>query len=142
MGSFSAHAIIPVPITITTDLSPGTAISIPFTLNWTGGGSDSVITVQLATHDPAQPEVPTLFASARASDGSVTVVNPPTFGLLTHAASHRATTLSGSPTQGMELIVTQTPALGPSQIFTAPGLTLGGEQTWKYVFDFTGLKQQ
>ena len=79
VGAFTAHAAIPAPITVTTDLSPGTAISVPFTLNWTGGGSDSVITVQLASHDPTQPEVPTLYASARASDGSVTLINPPSF---------------------------------------------------------------
>ena len=111
-------------------------------MNWTGGGSDSVITVQLATHDPTQPEVATLFASARASDGTVTLVNPPSFGLLGHGASHRATALSGSPAYPVELIVTQTPAVGPSQTFSAPALTLGGEQSWKYVFDFMGLKQQ
>ncbi len=142
VGAFTAHAAIPAPITVTTDLSPGTAISVPFTLNWTGGGSDSVITVQLATHDPTQPEVATLFASARATDGSVTLVNPPSLGILTHAASQSATPLSGSPTNEMELIVTQTPAVGPSQTFTAPGLTLGGEQSWKSVFHFMGLKQQ
>ncbi len=142
VGAFTAHATIPAPITVTTDLSPGTAISVPFTLNWTGGGSDSVVTVQLATHDPTQPEVATLFASARSTDGSVTLVNPPSFGLLTHAANHRGPALSGSTAYAMELIVTQTPAVGPSQTFTAPSLTLGGEQTWKYVFDFMGLKQQ
>ena len=142
VGAFTAHAAIPAPITVTTDLSLGTAISIPFTVNWTGGGSDSVVTVQLATHDPTQPEVATLYASDRASDGSVTLINPPSFGLLTHPVSHRAMARSGSPTYTMELIVTQTPAVGPSQTFTAPGLTLGGQQTWKYVFDFMGLKEQ
>lgn len=138
VGQFMAHATIPAPIQVTTDLSPGTPISIPFTVHWAGGDNNSGVTVQLAFHDPTQPEVSTLFAVARAGDGSVTVLRPP---CCLNPISARAAGTSAPVAIEMEVIVTQTPAVSPSQTFTAPGLTLGGEQTWNYVFDFKGLKQ-
>jgi uncharacterized protein (TIGR03437 family) len=143
VGQFTARANLPTPITITTDVSPGTVISIPFTVNWTGGDSTSGVNVQLAFHDPTQPAVPTLFAGARASARTVTLTVPPLVGgFVADPASRRAATSPASAAIELELIVTQTPAVSPSQTFTAPGLTLGGQQTWKYVFDFKGLKQQ
>ena len=42
----------------------------------------------------------------------------------------------------MEILVTQQPAQAPSFPFSATGLTLGGEQSWNYVFDFKGLIAQ
>ncbi len=55
VGPFAAEAILPSPIAITTDLRPGTPIGLPFTLNWTGGGAESVVTVELKVHIPGDP---------------------------------------------------------------------------------------
>jgi hypothetical protein len=40
---------------------------------------------------------------------------------------------------GVEILVTQQTGQPQSYPFSAPGLTLGGEQLWNYVFDFKGL---
>jgi len=58
VGPFAAEATLPAPITITTNLQPGTPVSLPFTLNWTGGGSDSVVSVQLNVIIPGQLSTP------------------------------------------------------------------------------------
>ena len=75
----------------------------------------------------------------------MTLVYPPSiigFGKSgAHPESLKADASPGAPAVKLELIVAQTPIVGPSQTFTAPGLTLGGEQSWNYVFDFQGLKQ-
>jgi hypothetical protein len=39
----------------------------------------------------------------------------------------------------VEIVVTQQPLASPEQLFSAPGLSLGGQQTWSYVWDFRGL---
>ena len=54
VGPFAATADLPAPITVTTDLHPGALVGLPFTLNWTGGGSDSLVTVQLNVLVPGQ----------------------------------------------------------------------------------------
>jgi uncharacterized protein (TIGR03437 family) len=130
VGPFAAAAAIPVPITITTDLQPGTTIALPFTLNWTGGGPDSLVTLQLIAHVLGQLALPVLEATTPASVGTKTLAPPP------------AAVAFKFPLQAeeVEIVVTQVPAQAPSQPFNAPGLTLGGEQAWNYAFDFKGLK--
>lgn len=129
VGPFGASAAIPAPITITTDLRPGTTITVPFTLNWTGGGPDSLVTLQLIAHVPGQLAFPALEATSPASAGTRTLALPP-------AAAAFKFPLQA---EDVEIVVTQVPAQAPSQPFHAPGLTLGGEQVWNYVFDFKGL---
>jgi hypothetical protein len=129
--SFNAGATLPRPITITNDLRPGTAIPLPFTLNWTGGDSDSVVTVQLLAHPPGQQATPILFATASASEGSRPLPLPPPQAAFSFP--------TGTP---VEIIVIQQPAKAPSRPFDAAGLTLGGNQTWRYLFDFTGIESR
>jgi uncharacterized protein (TIGR03437 family) len=131
VASFSAVATLPAPISITNDLRPGTTISLPFTLNWTGGHSDSVVTVQLLAHVPGQQSTPILFATASASAGSRPLPLPPPQAAFSFP--------TGTP---IEIMVIQQPAKAPSRPFAASGLTLGGDQTWRYVFDFTGIESQ
>jgi uncharacterized protein (TIGR03437 family) len=131
VGSFAAQATIPAPITITTDLQPGATITLPFMLQWTGGDVRSVVTVQLIARVPGQQARPILFATSSASDGTRPLPMPPPqvpFSFPLHT--------------DVEVIVTQQPGSIPSQPFSVPGLTLGGGQTWNYVFDFKGLKIQ
>lgn len=108
---------------------PGAAITLPFTLDWTGGDTTSVVTVQLVAHIPGQLALPLLESTSPASAGTRTLALPPA------AAAFKF------PQQAddVEVIVTQQPAQAPSQAFHASGLTLGGEQAWNYVFDFQSL---
>ena len=136
VGPFTATLSIPPPITITNSLAPGTSVSAPFTLNWTGGDARSVITVQyISTSDPLDPYPlqAMLNANASGSAGTVTLSQLPMF------FGVPSPPLMGS---SAEIIVTQQPAAAPSQAFPAPGLSLGGEQTWKYVWHFRGLANQ
>jgi hypothetical protein len=129
VGPFSAQATIPAPITITTDLQPGTSITLPFTLNWTGGDAGSLVTVQLIAHVPGQQAEPILEATSSASDGARPLPMPP-----------QQVPFSFPRHTDVEVIVTQQPANAASQPFSAAGLTFGGAQTWSYVFDYKGLK--
>ena len=129
VGPFAAEATLPAPITITTNLQPGTPISLPFTLNWTGGGSDSVVSVQLNVIIPGQLTTPLLEATSPAAAGTRTLTMPvPPASLFSMRAG-----------AGVEILVTQQPAQAQSYPFSALGLTVGGEQLWNYVFDFKGL---
>lgn len=129
VGPFAAEATLPAPITITTNLQPGTPISLPFTLNWTGGGSDSVVSVQLNVIIPGQLTTPLLEATSPAAAGTRTLTLPvPPASLFSMPAG-----------AGVEILVTQQPAQAQSYPFSALGLTVGGEQLWNYVFDFKGL---
>ena len=129
VGPFPAQATIPAPITIATDLQPGTSITLPFTLNWTGGDAGSLVTVQLIAHVPGQQAEPILEVTSSASDGAGPLPMPP-----------QQVPFSFPRHTDVEVVVTQQPAKAPSQPFSASGLTFGGAQTWSYVFDFKGLK--
>jgi uncharacterized protein (TIGR03437 family) len=131
VGPFAAEATLPSPIAITTDLRPGKPISLPFTLNWTGGGADSVVTVELKVLIPGDPTTPILSATSPATAGTRTLVAPPSYALFTFP-----------PQADLEILVTQQPSQSLSNPFSASGLTMGGEQSWKYVFDFKGLTAQ
>lgn len=133
VGAFSAAGAVPAAITITTNLSPGTAIQIPFTVNWTGGDRTSQVTVTLVINIPGQT-ANTLYDTEFGDAGSATLMPLPCIFCFAHAQ------LDSSPAS-YELIVSQISSASPSDTFSAPGLTLGGEQTWNYVWDFKGLTE-
>jgi hypothetical protein len=136
-GPFSATTQIPPPIRITTNLAPGTAVSPAtsqanpsgITIHWTGGDSSSAVSAQ--------------FLSGGLTYAIVTV--PATQGTLTYGFGlwtgpsilNPLFAFTFSPDDEQEIIVTQ--ELATSSTFAVPGLTLGGQQTWEYVFDFRGL---
>lgn len=159
VGNFTASANIPAPITNitttnvnfeTTDLQPGTQLETPcelesvhpispcreaYTFNWTGGDDRSIVTVQFIVNGTFRA-----LASAYAGTGSVSIdegyaAYPGGCGLVFF---NQGCTLM--PEGAVEVIVTQTPYHAPSQLFSAPGLGWGGESTWKYVWDFRGLR--
>jgi uncharacterized protein (TIGR03437 family) len=132
VGLFTASATLPAPITITTNLKPGTPISLPFTLNWTGGGADSVVSVELNVLVPGQLTASFLSAASPATAGTRTLTLPVPPASLFSMPSGAA----------IEIVVTQQPAQASVNPFIAAGLTLGGEQSWNYVFDFKGLIAQ
>lgn len=135
VGPFTAAATIPPPITITNILSPGNPVSVPFTLNWTGGDTRSLITVTIIdTTNPGQADAPMVQATVLGDTGSATARQ---FQLPFGSALSPA--MKGP---GAEIIVTQQPAISPTQPFSASGLSLGGAQSWKYVWDFRDLSNQ
>ena len=53
-GSASANVVVSGEAGSSDALKAGTAITLPFTLNWTGGANDSLVTVQLIAHVAGQ----------------------------------------------------------------------------------------
>ena len=132
VGPFTANAQLPPPVSITTDLRPGTTVPRDtFLLNWTGGDSRSRVTVQYIVTSSGKT---TYTAVETFSAESNELLDLCFFGGF--AGEHCA------PPGEVEIIFTQAPSSVPSQPFNAPGLTLGGEQAWQYVFDFKGLTNQ
>jgi uncharacterized protein (TIGR03437 family) len=128
IGPFTAQAQIPPPISITTNLQPGATVPAgDLALTWTGGDSRSELTIQYIVSSFGKvvaSAVGTVNAAAGYADWLIQLFPfPPVYG-------------------DVEIIVTQQPSSVPSQPFSAPGLTFGGEQTWSYVFDFQGLTNQ
>jgi hypothetical protein len=61
-------------------------------------------------------------------------VHPPPFG------SDFDERVSALASKGVEIIVTQEPTASPSQPFSEPNLTMGGEQRRRCTFGYRGLK--
>lgn len=130
-GAVNTAAQLPAPIAITTSLQPGAKVSSALTVNWTGGDSQSMVTVQFLVRGQAQT------VSEFLSQQTV----PATTGVVQFTGLYPA--ILGSPmpypTGRVEVIVIQEPISGPTQPFSIPGFTLGGRHTWAYTFDFRGL---
>jgi uncharacterized protein (TIGR03437 family) len=131
VGAFQSTVQIGSPIKVTTPLA-GSVIQAgaPFTLTWTGGDPNSWVIVTAA--DP--PGGPYMYYAngfvARASDGSLTIDNPtglpPTFGAL-----------------GLvDMVVQVIPDPSKVPVFSAPGLSLGGQSLWRYTYIFQGVTLQ
>ncbi len=123
VGAFQSTVSIGEPIQITSALAGRV---IPYngtlTIRWTGGDPNSVVAASIVRHLGYADLSSNTFQTS-ASKGTLDV----------------SPFISASE-QDVELIVEQTP--GPSEIvsFSAPGLSLGGQHTWKYSFRFEGLK--
>jgi uncharacterized protein (TIGR03437 family) len=127
VGAFSASASVPPAISITNPPSPGSALTLPYQLTWTGGDSNSVIDVQLRVSTSQGLFV--LELAPRATAGELTI--PASLGF--------PMSLIPVPHGRVELVVTQGTQRQEMAYFSAPGLSLGGEQLWSYVWDFQGL---
>jgi uncharacterized protein (TIGR03437 family) len=133
-GAIRATAQLPAPIHLTTPLQPGTKVDNALTVNWTGGDSQSMVTVQFLVRGPA--DAVSAFLSQQtvlASTGTAhfTGLWPATFG-----------TPQPYPAGAVEVILVQEPISGPTQPFTAPGFNQSGRQTWTYTLDYRGLSNQ
>jgi len=126
VGAFDQSASIPAPITITHAPSPGDTLTLPYNFTWTGGDNSSTITLTVRIS-------PTLVAefTERASTGSITIPQRITLGPMS------STTL---PSGDVEIIVTQRAAAPRPGFFNAPGLVLGAEHQWNYVWNYRALK--
>jgi uncharacterized protein (TIGR03437 family) len=129
-GAITTTAQLPAPIAITTALQPGTKVSSALTVNWTGGDSQSMVTVQFLVRGPtdtvsaflSQQTVPASTGTVHFTGLSGTFGNPQPY-----------------PTGNVEVIVIQEPISGPTMPFPIQGFALGGRHTWAYTFDYRGL---
>jgi uncharacterized protein (TIGR03437 family) len=149
-NGFSDTETIPPPITIMTNLKPGTKVPSALIVNWTGGNTQSVVTVQLLVRAAGSAAISFVaLTSQLASKGSVSF---PGFycaplNLSPECGSGPSPQQFPYPAGDVEVIVTQqrvvgTPAENAFPPFAIPGFSLGGEQTWSYVWDFHGLSNQ
>ncbi len=128
VGAFTISAPLPEPIHIATSLVPGTVIAFPFTLTWTGASDNTVVGVVLEF--PPSAAHPLGFS---VSSGAMQTAGSLTFSGMTGGEWFTSTLPSGP----LEIVVTQSqPAL---TLFSIPGLTLGGDETANYTWDFRGL---
>lgn len=135
VGAFQSSVQIGSGIQVTTPVAGKTFPSNqPLTIHWTGGDPGTWVTFRLVRHLGTSDY--NSVVQARASDGTVTL------GLVgsTTIASHP--TLPGPYVANMDIVLEVSP--DPSQIpaFSAPGLSLGGQHTWKYIYRFEGVTIQ
>jgi hypothetical protein len=129
VGAFNASAVIPPPINITTDLTPGATLTLPSKITWTGGDDRSTILVQIRVSQSGPTFELKSFVNASAGSADLPasyfqgVFGPP----------------GSVPIGAVEIMLTQQPMHSPTP-FGAPGLTLGVQQTWNYAWHFRGLK--
>ena len=149
-NGFSDTETIPPPIAITTNLKPGTNVPSALTVNWTGGSTQSVVTMQLSVRPPGSAAIS--FVASQSVLAAAGAVSFPGF----YCAPLNQSPSCGSgpspqqfpyPAGSVEVIVTQqravgTPAANAFPPFAIPGFNLGGEQTWSYVWDFRDLSNQ
>ena len=125
IGAFQSDARIGSGITVTSSFPPGTVLrsratgGSGITVNWTGGDPDTWLTMRIVTHLGYLDDV--VRFQTRTSRGGLTtfVVNRP------------------GPA---ELILEVTPDPQDIGVVSAPGLSLGGQHSWKYTYRFTGLR--
>jgi uncharacterized protein (TIGR03437 family) len=136
IGAFQAATQLGADIQIQTSLAgaPVFLNCAPLAIQWTGGAPDSWVSVRLLqgktlTGGYGKYEVANFSARVRTIDGTVTLY-PPSGG--------------GGPGQscavpgGLSGVVSIEVDPDPSEVgaFSAPGLTLGGQTTWKYIHTF------
>ncbi len=147
---FSDTETIPPPVSITTDLQPGTKVSSAFSVHWTGGDTQSVVTVKLLIYPPGS-STPSFVASRSVLATAGEISFP---GFYCSPLNQSPSCGSGPspqqfpyPTGEVGVIVSQQRAVGTLSEnafppFSISGFSLGGEQTWNYVWDFRGLSNQ
>jgi len=129
VGAFQSTVQIGSPIQIQTALADRLlSAGQSYTITWTGGDSNSWVTVKLVSHEGAYDYYPWAW-EARASDESITITGQEpgeSFG-------------SGGP---LEMVIEVVPDSSQVPALSAPGLSLGGLHLWKYTYRFEGLTAQ
>ncbi len=120
VGAFQSTVQVGSGIQITTPIAGQQFLSENlYTIAWTGGDPDSLVTVYFLNHYGYEDY--SYSAQARASDGSM-LVRPFAFG---------------GPDE--EIVIEVTPDPSHITALSVPGLSLGGQHTWKYSYDFKGV---
>jgi hypothetical protein len=136
VGGFQTGVQTGSDIHITNPFPPGTVIPrySDITLNWTGGDANSWVTMKVVEHHGFFDRYD--LVQTRASNGTATMYG------------HYIGQLNGQPVFSqtefgpVEIIVEVDPDPSQAVTFSAPGLSLGGQSTWKYVYRFGGVTIQ
>ncbi len=122
VGAFRTSLRIGTGVNIATPLPAGTVLArqVPLVIQWSGGEPDTWVTVKLVAHQGSYRQF--VVAQAPSPDESLTI-----------GPEH----LRQLPPGAIDIDIEVTPA--NANPLVAPGLTLGGENTWKYIYRFTGL---
>ncbi len=131
VGAFQAPVQIGADIQIQTALA-GLAVfasCTPLTINWTGGDPNSWVTVGFVFQAPSAAggyQSVDFAYQTRASNGTVTIPPP----------VPPANACGTTPPTPIEIVIEVDP--DPSEItpFSAPGLSLDGQVTWRYIHTF------
>jgi len=133
VGAFQATTQIGADIQIQTPLAGATVFSAcaPFTINWSGGDPNSWTTVELIQQVPASYggyQFSNFAGTVSTSDGTITMYPPPVYPPLSQC-------VTGAPGP---IVISIEVDPDPSEVtaFSASGLSLGGQATWKYVHTF------
>ena len=134
---FSGTLFVGSPIQIQTALPPGTKFDAsagqPFTVNWTGGDTGTLVKVTLQSVNPVNPALAYIYADASA--GSITFY--PFCTEIEHRPFCTMGPLSSAP--DIDVIVEVSPYPANTTMIPSPGLTGGIYATWTYRYVFTGL---
>jgi len=126
VGAFQSSVQIGAGIQVTINPA-GSALlgGVPFTIYWTGGDAGEWINVYLISHDESTSALDYAMRwQVLASDGQFTI---PQFNALWG---------------NYELVLEVVPGPSTTYPFSAPGLSLGGQATWKYIYRFEGILAQ
>ena len=133
VGAFRSAVRIGSPIQVTSPFPPGTVLPSGnalgtlkfFDVTWTGGDPDSWVRLKIVGHNAAFDSY--TICEGPTSVGKFTITQ--TGGLFGSIAREH-----------VEIILEVVP--GPSQDtgLSIPGLSLGGEHSWKYTYRFGGLR--
>jgi uncharacterized protein (TIGR03437 family) len=124
VGAFQSAIQVGAPIQVL-DNWAGEVFQVnqPSTITWLGGDPNAWVTVKLVDNGPGYSWSPLAFL-APASAGSIVIYSPFTSG------------------NNLELVIEEEPDPSTAPSFSAPGLSLGGQATWKYTFKYENITVQ
>jgi hypothetical protein len=128
LGPFQSTLRIGSGINIASSFPPGAVVRSqttggpPLTVNWTGGDPDTWVTLALVSHQGVADVYNLIYA--RASTGTATIGT------------------GGLPTGSAEIILEVIPDPAQVPALSVPGLSLGGQHSWRYTYRFGGLTLQ
>ncbi len=142
IGPFQTTLSLGSPIQITSSFPAGTAVNLlaPFPITWTGGDSTEVVIVTLVKKT-GELQDQSVTTSTLASTQSVVWQPELTPPIGCCGTPNVPVSPFSFPGHELQIIIDVAPASGVGS-FSAPGLTLGGTQTWGYEYRFTGLTEQ
>lgn len=124
VGAFRTSLRVGAGVNITTPLVAGTVLNreVPIVVRWDGGDLGAWVTMKLVVQRGSYRQ----FVVARAPASEASIAIAPTY-------------LTEIPAGPVEIDIKVTPMAASALV--APDLTLGGENTWKYGYRFSGLKK-
>ncbi len=135
-SAFQTSLQIGSGIQVTTALAGKVKVVSPsqsLVVDWTGGDPNSWVTLTLLKHQGGFGDVRHV-QQARASDGSITAGNA-----CLESAPPLGTVCSLAALGMVDVILEVTPDPSQTPSFSAPGLSLGGQNLWKYTYRFEGV---